>query len=36
MLYVMLFCEYPFERPEDDGDKYSFQKASESIILPSG
>lgn len=22
MLYVMLFCEYPFERPEDDADKY--------------
>ncbi len=27
MLYVMLFCEYPFERPEDDADKYGFQKA---------
>ena len=21
MLYVMLFCEYPFERPGDDADK---------------
>lgn len=26
MLYVMLFCEYPFERPEDEADKYGFQK----------
>jgi len=26
MLYVMLFCEYPFERPEDDADKHGFQK----------
>ena len=21
MLYVMLFCEYPFERPEDEADR---------------
>jgi len=27
MVYVMLFCEYPFERPEDDADKHGFQKA---------
>lgn len=27
MLYVMLFCEYPFERPEDAGDPHRFQKA---------
>ena len=26
MLYVMLFCEYPFERPEDAGDPHRFQK----------
>ncbi len=26
MLYVMLFCEYPFERPEDSGDPHRFQK----------
>ena len=26
MLYVMLFCEYPFERPEDEADKHGFQK----------
>lgn len=28
MLYVMLYCEYPFERPEDEADKYGFQKVS--------
>jgi len=28
MLYVMLFCEYPFERPEDEADKYGFQKVT--------
>lgn len=32
MLYVMLFCEYPFERPEDDADKYGFQKVLERIL----
>ena len=26
MLYVMLFCEYPFERPEDAADAHRFQK----------
>ena len=26
MLYVMLFCEYPFERAEDAGDPHRFQK----------
>ena len=26
MLYVMVFCEYPFERPEDAGDPHRFQK----------
>ena len=26
MLYVMLFCEYPFERPEDEQDNRGFQK----------
>ena len=34
MLYVMLFCEYPFERPEDDADKYGFQKVFPTAILP--
>ncbi len=29
MLYVMLFCEYPFERPEDDADKHGFQKVQD-------
>ena len=28
MLYVMLFCEYPFERPEDEQDNRGFQKVS--------
>lgn len=32
MLYVMLFCEYPFERPEDDADKYGFQKVLDRIM----
>ena len=32
MLYVMLFCEYPFERPEDEADKYGFQKVRLCII----
>ncbi len=32
MLYVMLFCEYPFERPEDEHDKYGFQKASQFVL----
>ena len=26
MLYVMLFCRYPFERPEDQYDSRRFQK----------
>ncbi|CAK0781377.1 hypothetical protein CVIRNUC_005358 [Coccomyxa viridis] len=32
MLYVMLFCEYPFERPEDEQDKYGFQKVLDRIM----
>jgi len=32
MLYVMLFCEYPFERPEDEHDKYGFQKVLDRIL----
>lgn len=34
MLYVMLFCEYPFERPEDEADKYGFQKARPVLKKP--
>ena len=33
MLYVMLFCEYPFERPEDEADKYGFQKVRRRLCL---
>ena len=29
MLYVMLFCEYPFERPEDEQHPHKFQKMLE-------
>ena len=32
MLYVMLFCEYPFERAEDAGDPHRFQKVR--IVSP--
>jgi serine/threonine protein kinase len=32
MLYVMLFCEYPFERPEDEADKHGFHKVTICII----
>ncbi|CAK0781057.1 hypothetical protein CVIRNUC_005271 [Coccomyxa viridis] len=32
MLYVMLFCEYPFERAEDAGDPHRFQKVLERIL----
>ena len=28
MLYVMLFCEYPFERAEDAADPHRFQRVS--------
>eukprot|EP00884_Botryococcus_braunii_P022447 jgi/Botrbrau1/8887/Bobra.0148s0007.1 len=31
MLYVMLFCEYPFERPEDRDPATRFQKVVERI-----
>lgn len=33
MLYVMLFCEYPFERPEDSGDPHRFQKVRFPVFL---
>ncbi|KAK9840946.1 hypothetical protein WJX81_001908 [Elliptochloris bilobata] len=32
MLYVILFCEYPFERPSDAGDPQRFQKVLERIL----
>jgi serine/threonine-protein kinase SRK2 len=32
MLYVMLYCAYPFERDEDEADKYGFQKVLERIL----
>ncbi len=32
MLYVMLFCAYPFERDEDDADKNGFRKVLERIL----
>lgn len=32
MLYVMLFCEYPFERPEDEADKHGFQKVQAVVV----
>lgn len=35
MLYVMLFCEYPFERAEDEADKYGFQKVG-AQCMPKG
>ena len=31
MLYVMLFCEYPFERAEDAGDPHRFQKVLQRL-----
>ena len=31
MLYVMLFCKYPFERKEDDKDPQRFQKVLQRI-----
>ena len=31
MLYVMLFCKYPFERKGDDKDPQKFQKILERI-----
>ena len=31
MLYVMLFCKYPFERKGDDRDPHKFQKILERI-----
>ena len=34
MLYVMLFCEYPFERTEDEADKYGFQKVHSLFLAP--
>ena len=33
MLYVMLFCEYPFERPEDAGDPHRFQKVPPPAVM---
>ena len=37
MLYVMLFCEYPFERPEDASDAHRFQKVCVFVtLLPQG
>lgn len=32
MLYVMLFCEYPFERPEDRRDEMRFQRILQRIL----
>jgi serine/threonine-protein kinase SRK2 len=32
MLYVMLFCEYPFERPSDRNDHRRFQKILQRIL----
>lgn len=32
MLYVMLFCEYPFERPEDEQDNRGFQKVTHIVL----
>lgn len=32
MLYVMLFCAYPFERDEDEADKNGFQKVLARIL----
>eukprot|EP00884_Botryococcus_braunii_P022478 jgi/Botrbrau1/8914/Bobra.0148s0028.1 len=32
MLYVMLFCAYPFERDEDDADRNGFRKVLERIL----
>lgn len=32
MLYVMLFCEYPFERPPDRNDDQRFQKILQRIL----
>ena len=26
MLYIMLYCNYPFERSQDEGDRLRFQK----------
>lgn len=36
MLYVMLFCEYPFERPEDEADRWATmpEVALQSLGLP--
>ena len=31
MLYVMIFCKYPFERREDEGDPQRFQKVLQRI-----
>ena len=36
MLYVMLFCCYPFERPDDNanqGDQQKYQKARTNALL---
>lgn len=33
MLFVMLFCEYPFERPEDRSDVHRFQKVLQRILV---
>ena len=30
MLYVMLFCEYPFEKPSDDPERNGFKKVNSS------
>ena len=32
MLYVMLFCRYPFERPEDQYDSRRFQKVGRLML----
>lgn len=34
MLFVMLFCQYPFERPEDDQEK--IQTKRYQMVCPSG
>lgn len=33
MLYVMLFCEYPFERPSDDPEKNGFKKVTRALCI---
>ena len=32
MLYVCLFCEYPFERPQDNPEKNGFKKVDHTNL----